>query len=33
MKKEEILKVCMHYGINTAQPLKTLRLELKGRVV
>ena len=33
MKKEEILKVCIHYGINTAQPLKTLRLELKGKVV
>ena len=33
MKKEEVLKVCTYYKINTAQPLKTLRLELKGRVV
>ena len=33
MKKEEVLKVCAYYDINTAQPLKTLRLELKGKVV
>ena len=33
MKKEDVLKVCAYYNINTAQPLKTLRLELKGKVV
>ncbi len=33
MKKEEVLKMCTYYHINTAQPLKTLRLELKGKVV
>jgi len=33
MKKEDVLKVCAYYHINTAQPLKTLRLELKSKVV
>ena len=33
MKKEDVLKVCAYYKINVAQPLKTLRLELKGKVV
>ena len=33
MKKEEVLKVCAYYNMNISQPLKTLRLELKSKVV
>ena len=33
MKKDEILKICIYHNINVSQPLKTLRLELKNKVV
>lgn len=33
MKKDEIIKICVYYNINVSQPLKTLRLELKNKVV
>jgi hypothetical protein len=33
MKKEDVLKVCAFYQMNTSQPLKTLRAQLKTKVV